>query len=149
MTPDHIWRAYCTATGHSGTYRGVDGFGDDPAMADALLTLVMDGTKRATCGLARDFTDELLPAPGDHWIITDGARAPRCIIRTTEVELVPIRDVTAEFAAIEGEGDKSIQYWKREHDAYFTRQGAREGFTYDDSMIGVCEQFECVWPPDR
>ena len=146
MTPDALWTAYCTATGHSGSPRGTDWFGDDPVMADTLLALVMDGTKRATCGLARDYADEPLPARGDHWIITDGARVPRCIIRTTRVELVPIREVTPEFAAIEGEGDGSLDYWKREHDAFFTRQAAREGFSYSDAMIGVCEQFECVWP---
>ena len=89
---------------------------------------------------------EPLPAPGDHWIITDGARVPRCILRTTNVELKPICEVDEEFARIEGEGDKSLAFWKRAHDAYFTRQGEREGFAYDNSMVGVCEQFERVWP---
>ena len=142
-----IWADYIAATGVTEPHRGTDWFGDTPDLADKLLALVMDGTKRATCCLARDFTTEPLPAPGDHWIITDGAHVPRCILRTTHVELKPIREVDAEFARIEGEGDKSLAYWKRAHDAYFTRQGEREGFTYDDSMVGVCEQFERVWPP--
>jgi len=115
-------------------------------MADELIQLVLNGTKRATCCLARDFSDEPLPAPGDLWIMTDSQTVPRCVIETTHVELTPIREVTAEFAFIEGEGDRSLTYWKREHDAYYTRQGAREGFIYDDSMIGVCEQFRCIWP---
>ena len=144
--PGQLWDAYCSATGHAGHYRDVDAFGDDPAIADALLALVLAGTKRATCSLARDYADAPLPAPGDHWVITDGAGVPRCIIRTTRVELVPIREVDAAFAAVEGEGDGSLAYWKREHDAYFARQARREGFAYDDGMVGVCERFACVWP---
>ena len=141
-----FWDAFCKETGHTGQPRGVDGFGDDPDMANELIELVIQGIKRATCCLARDFTDEPLPAPGDLWIMTDGQNTPRCIVETTHMELTPIREVKAEFAFIEGEGDKSLAYWKREHDAYYTRQGEREGFTYDDSMIGVCEQFRCIWP---
>ena len=144
-----FWNDFCQATGESRPLRGVDQFGDEPAMADELIQLVIDGTKRATCCLARDFTDEPLPTPGDLWIMTDGHAAPRCIIETTHVELKPIREVTAEFAFIEGEGDKSLAFWKAAHDAYYTRQGAREGFTYDDSMIGVCEQFRCIWPDKK
>ena len=145
---DAMWADYVAATGVIGTHRGTDWFGDTPELADQLLALVMDGTKRATCCLARDFADEPLPAPGDHWIITDGEHIPRCIIKTTHVELRPIREVDAAFARTEGEGDKSLAFWKSAHDAYFTRQGEREGFAYDDSMIGICEEFERVWPPD-
>ena len=143
-----LWDSYCTASGHSGPLPDVDWFGDTPALADELLTLVMNGTKRATCCLARDFSTETRPKPGDHWMITNGKHEPVCIIKTTQVDLVRICDVTAEFAEIEGEGDKSLAYWKREHDAYYARQAAREGFVYDDKMIGICEQFEKVWPRD-
>ena len=141
-----LWNDYCAATGHAGAPPVMDAFGDDPAMQDALLALVLDGTKRATCCLARDFAGGDAPRPGDHCIIMDGAGMPRCIIRTVSVTPTPIRDVTAEFAATEGEGDGSLAYWKREHDAFFTRQAAREGFGYHDGMTGLCEVFECVWP---
>jgi len=146
MTPDQIWSDYCSATGHSGTYRGVDAFGDGAALQNELLALVLDGTKQATCSLARDFNEERPPEPGDHWIITDGHNVPKAIIRTRSVEPRPIREVDETFARIEGEGDKSLKYWKQSHDAYFRHQGDREGFVYDDSMIGLCEQFDVVWP---
>lgn len=148
MSAQTLWDAYCAATGHSGELPEIDQFGDAAEMADELLVLVLRDIKRATCSLARDFSTQARPKRGDHWIITDGAGRASCIIRTTKIELVRICDVTAEFAFIEGEGDKSLSYWKREHDAYFTRQAASEGFVYDDKMIGVCEQFERVWPKD-
>jgi len=148
VTDRDFWQAYCDATGHTGRQPESDWFGDTPKMADELLALVLEGTKQATCCLARDFKTEARPKRGDHWIITNGQKQPTCIIKTTQVELMRICDVTAEFAQIEGEGDKSLAYWKREHDAYFTRQAAREGFVYDDKMIGICEIFEKVWPLD-
>lgn len=148
MTAEVMWEAYCSATGHQGELPTIDQFGDDPDMADVLLGLVLNGTKRATCCLARDFATADRPKPGDHWIITDGSGRATCIIQTTAVEFVRICDVTPEFAVIEGEGDKSLTYWKREHDAYFTRQAAAEGFACDDKMIGICEIFEKVWPRD-
>lgn len=146
MSAQKLWDAYCSATGHAGGLPESDQFGDTANMADELLALVMNGTKRATCCLARDFSSEARPKPGDHWIITDGKGCAACIIKTTEVELVRICDVTIDFAFTEGEGDKSLTYWKREHDAYFTRHASKEGFTYDDKMIGICETFEKVWP---
>lgn len=146
MSVQDLWDAYCAATGKSGPLPDIDQFGDNPDMADELLALVFTGTKRATCCLARDFSTQTRPKPGDHWIITDGAGRAACIIETTITELVRICDVTAEFAFAEGEGDKSLTYWKREHDAYFTRQAVSEGFTYNDKMIGICERFEKVWP---
>ena len=146
MSAQELWEAYCLATGYKGELPEIDQFGDDADMADALLALVLIDTKRATCCLARDFSTQSRPKPGDHWIITDGAGRAACIIRTTKVELVRICDVTEGFAFTEGEGDKSLSYWKLEHDAYYRRQAVSEGFVYDDKMIGICEEFERVWP---
>ena len=148
MSAQRLWKAYCSATGYEGPLPDIDQFGDTQALGDELLALVLDGTKRATCCLARDFSLETRPKPGDHWIITDGKGQASCIIKTTQIEFVRICDVTAEQAFIEGEGDKSLAYWKSEHDAYFTRQAAREGFRYDHKMIGIFERFEKVWPHD-
>lgn len=146
MSAQDLWDAYCAATEQSGPLPDVDQFGDTPVLADELLALVLNGTKRATCCLARDFSTQSRPKAGDRWIITDGAGRAACIIETKTTEMVRICDVTADFAFTEGEGDKSLAYWKREHDAYFKRQAASEGFTYDDKMIGICETFEKVWP---
>lgn len=146
MSAQALWDAYCAATEHVGPLPEIDQFGDTPEMADDLLALVLNGTKQATCSLARDYSTQTRPKAGDHWVITDGLGHAVCIIKTIKIELVRICDVTADFAFTEGEGDKSLAYWKREHDAYFTRQADSEGFTYDDKMIGICEIFEKVWP---
>ena len=40
-------------------------FGDTPQMADALLALVLAGTKTATCGALRDFPEGCAARPQD------------------------------------------------------------------------------------
>ena len=114
-------------------------------MQDDLLALVLAGTKRATASLARWYDAETLPKPGDLFLITDGRGAPACIIRTTQVDLVPVREVDAEFAYMEGEGDRSHAYWITEHRKFWTREAERYGFGYSDDLDVVCERFELVW----
>ena len=145
---ENLWHAYCAPTGKFGPCPPMDQFGDSKELGDELLALVLSGDKRATCELKIWFEnhDEELPKPGDHWIITDGSHIPKCIVRTTRVDILPVKNVDAKFALAEGEGDKTLEWWKEAHDAYYERQAKQDGFTYDDSMLCVAEHFELVWP---
>jgi len=119
-------------------------------LADELLALVLTGQKQATCELKHwfDSRDIELPKPGDHWIILNGKGEPRCIVETTRIDLCPVQDVDAKFAWDEGEGDRSLSYWKTAHDAYYHRQAKQDGFFYSEDMICVCERFKRGWPLD-
>ena len=145
-----FWGDFQAETGLPGFPRGVDAFGDSEALMDELLALVLIGQKRGTAGLARWFENDPdgPPKPGDLWIITDGRGKPACVIRTEKVDIVPVNQVTEEFAYIEGEGDRSLKWWLDAHNAYFEREAEREGFTYSDDMPVICEQFELVWQPE-
>ena len=69
------------------------------------------------------------------------------VIETKGVEVVLYDEVSAEFAAIEGEGDGSLAYWRRAHWAYFGRECARIARTPSLDMPVACERFELVYPP--
>ena len=142
-----FWGDFQESTGEPGFPRGVDAFGDSEALKDELLALVLIGRKQATAGLARWFDGDPdgPPKPGDLWIITDGRDQPACVIRTVKVDIQPITEVSEEFAYIEGEGDRSLDWWLDAHRAYFEREAAREGFVYTEDMDLICEQFELVW----
>lgn len=118
-------------------------FGDNPEMADELASLVVAGTKTATAAALADYesADEPLPRSGDLFIVLDGAGAPRALIRTTGVRVVPFDEVDAAHAAAEGEGDGSLEFWRAGHRAYFERT---VGFSED--MPVVLEQFEVLYP---
>ena len=140
-----MWADYVAATGVGGGYTAW-GFGDDgkPDLMTKLGLLVRDGPKRATTGREDDFDEaEPIPSPGDHSIILDGDGHPLCIIRTTSVEIRPFGQVDAQFAWDEGEGDRSLEDWRRGHIWYF----ASVGTPIDDSTRLVLERFAKVWPP--
>jgi uncharacterized protein YhfF len=58
--------------------------------------------------------------------------------------VLPFDEVTAEYAAIEGEGDGSLAYWREAHRAFFGRECERIGRQPVDSMPVVCSIFEVV-----
>ncbi len=123
-------------------------FGTGGAMADELLGLVLEGRKRATAGALWTYEHDGDPVPqiGDHSVILDGAGTARCVIRTTDVAVVAFCEVAADFAASEGEGDLSLEYWREGHWKYFTRELASFGRTAEQDMPVVCERFEVVFP---
>ena len=141
-----MWAAYVAATGATGPYVAW-GFADDsnPELMTKLGLLVRDGPKRATAGREDDFSPEgeKLPEPGDLNVILDGEGHPICIIRTTSVEIREFGKVDAQFAWDEGEGDRSLQWWRDAHIRYF----AGVGTPIDDSTPIVMERFAKVWPP--
>ena len=105
------------------------------------------GRKRATAGAlwACDLENEQLPHVGDFSVITDWEGRARCVIRTTSVEIVAFDAVTPEFAATEGEGDGSLEYWRGAHWAFFTRELRGTGREPRPDMPIVCERFEVVF----
>lgn len=146
-----FWAAYRAAAGLGHDRYDVVAMGDSPALADELLALILAGTKRATASLDRDYGEGRAPRPaaGDHVVVLDGAGAPRCIWRTTEVSIRPLIAVDDAFAHDEGEGDRSRAFWLAAHRGYFARQAAREGFAMTDQEPVVFERFRLVWPtPD-
>ena len=86
-------------------------FDDNERDANALGTLVLSGQKRATAGLlwTYELTNKPLPMIGALSVVTDWHGTPLCVIQSTHVEIVPFDSVSDSFAAIEGEGDKSLR----------------------------------------
>lgn len=117
--------------------------------ADKLAELVLRGEKRgtATSLWSIEAEGESLPFAGELSIITNWNGEAQCIIETVVVEIVPFKEVTAEFAATEGEGDKSLDYWRRVHREVFTQELNELSLMFSEEMPVLCETFEVVWPP--
>lgn len=124
-------------------------FGDSPALADELGALVLAGLKTATAGLvwAFEHDNEPLPRPGDYSIILNGQGEPLCIIQTTRVDIVPFNAIEAEQAYLEGEGDRTLDYFRNAHEQFFKRECARIGREFAWDMPVVCERFRLVSNP--
>lgn len=147
-----LWAAYAAA--HPAAVAAapehtVESFGDSARLADELLGLVLTGRKRATAELVAEFTasGQPLPRVGGHWIACDGAGTPTVVLRSTELRLGPSTSCDAAFAADEGEDDRTLESWRREHHRYWQRTCAARGATWSEDDEVVFERFRVVWPP--
>jgi uncharacterized protein YhfF/ribosomal protein S18 acetylase RimI-like enzyme len=114
-----------------------------------LLALVKTGLKRATSS-ARDLygPDEEKPFAGSVSLITYGNGLPGCIIETEEVLHRNFLTVTEEEARLEGEGDLSLAYWRREHEKHFRREYAQWEKTFSFHIPIVYERFRVIFNED-
>lgn len=124
-------------------------FGDSAALADELCALVVQGVKTATADLVWtvEFEGRSVPKTGDTSVILDGQGEAVCIIQMTTVRILPYDNVPPEFAYDEGEGDRSLAYWRDAHWRYFSRRCAEMGREPMLSMPVVCEHFRVLYRP--
>lgn len=120
-------------------------FCDNEKDANECARLVSQGEKRATATSRWWFeaNNQELPRVGDCFIVTDWGGIAVCVVEIEKIEVIPFNKVTSEFAAIEGEGDKSLRYWKKVHWDYYHRESADSTFEPSVDMLIVCEYF-CV-----
>lgn len=152
-TIDTFWTAYLNSLpeGTPLPPKGYEawGFGRTPELASRLGALVVQGTKTATTSLfwCYEAENEPLPEPGDLSLIIDGNGEPLCIIETTEIVVKPFNEVDASFAWDEGEGDRSLAYWRGVHWEVFAEDCADLGREPEETMLVVCERFRKLYPP--
>lgn len=144
MTAQEMWDLFSTAQNITAEFDAW-AFGDD---ADGLADLVSRGIKRATTSLHLwyELENEPLPQAGEYSVILNGREEAVCVIQTTGVTVTPYQEVDASFACLEGEGDRSLAYWRRVHEAFFTGELKEAGMSFDPSMKVVCEEFIKVYP---
>jgi uncharacterized protein YhfF len=114
--------------------------------SDHITELAIKGIKRATTHLKIDFEINDVPrrCTGDYWMILWENLTPAVIVKLVNVEECAFRDVSAAFAAREGEGDGSLEFWKNCHEEYFKLQLADWNRDWSEDLVVVLESFEVV-----
>lgn len=110
-----------------------------------LNDLVLCGRKHATAGLLEhdyEAESEALEHVGEHLALLDDHDAKLAEVEVTAVEVVPLREVTWQFADAEGEGFRSVTHWREIHTRYWSAQG----HTVDDDTSVVCLWFRLAGP---
>lgn len=122
-------------------------FCDNKKDADECVRLVLSGKKRATSPSIWELqlTNEKIPEVGDLNLITNWDGIAQCIIQTVSVTIVPFDEVKSEYPALEGEGDGSLKYWRKVHQAYYERVLEGSNYQFEKDMPVVFEQFEVVY----
>lgn len=144
MTAQEMWKNDCLVEKVSGEYQAW-AYGDAP---DALAELTQRGIKTATSSAYAIYKQEgeKLPQAGEYSVILNDREEAVCIIRTEKVTICPFSQVSEEHAWKEGEGDRSLEYWRDVHRKFFTGELQTVGMAFDEEMPVVCEEFVCVFP---
>ena len=124
----------------------VDGYGDSAELSKELLDIIKSGRKRAGTGLlwAYEHDREPIAKTGDIEIVIDHRNEPALITRIVKSEIVAFIEVSAEYAAVEGEGDGSLEYWRKGHWNFFSRECRRIGREPTETMPVNCNVFEVL-----
>lgn len=143
---NQMWEAYRRANPKAPENYEAWAFGDSKEMADELAELVLNGTKTTT---ASNYTmykeDEPLPYVGLHNIVLDGDGRAVAIVETTSVETVPFDEVTEEHAYLEGEGDRTLRYWREAHEDFFKKEFKEVNQEFHNKIPVVCERFKVIF----
>ena len=145
MTPEQLWNEYKTINPAIGDDIDAWAFGVEP---DQLADLVLKGEKTATASAydLYQIDGEPIPQAGTFDVILDGQGQAVCIIKVTKVTVVPFNQVSAEHAFKEGEEDKSLAYWRKVHEEFFTEWMAEAGLAFSEETGVVLEEFCKVYP---
>ena len=108
---------------------------------DKLIELVLNGTKKATTSLLNEYKEkEELPKTGDLGILIFDNEKKACVTKVTKVSILEFRNVTDELAFIEGEGDKTLSYYRKEHIKIFKKIDP----SFNENSKIVFEEFEVL-----
>lgn len=146
MTEKEMWRAF-TARNPQASEAEYDAWCYGSEAADTLAELTRDGVKTATASAypLYELEGEPLPAEGEYNVILRRDGRAVCVTRTTRISLCPFHEVSPLHAWLEGEGDRSLRYWREVHEAFFTEELAQAGLKFTQDLMVVCEEFEVVF----
>lgn len=145
MTPQEMWNAYKQINPSIGDEIDAWAFGVEP---DLLAELVFKGEKTATASAYDLYAvdNDPLPLEGTFDVVLDSQDQAVCIIEITKVSVQPFHQVSADHAYKEGEGDKSLAYWRQVHEEVFTEWMSEVGLTFTPDSKVVLEEFHKVYP---
>ena len=145
MTLQEMWNKYKQTNPSIGDEIDAWAFGVE---SDILADLVLKGEKTATASAYDLYAveDEPLPQEGKFDVILDSQNQAVCIVEITRVSVQPFHQVSAQHAFKEGEGDKSLAYWRQVHEDCFAEWLREAGLTFTPESKVVLEEFRKVYP---
>jgi len=101
-------------------------FGNPGASREKLISLILDGNKRATAGTLEwdyDAENEPIETVGEQLAVIDNQNRHIATIQATKVEIRKFIDVPDEFALAESEGDVTGDDFRASHFKYWSDLG--------------------------
>lgn len=144
MTAEEMWKLFSDRNGIKSKEYEAWAFGDD---SDKLADLTVNGIKTATCSAYCWYEngEEELPKVGEYSVILNSKDDAVCVIKTNKVYIERFKNISSEHAYKEGEGDRSLEYWRQVHRDFFAKELIEIGRNFSEDMELVCEEFEVVF----
>ncbi len=120
-------------------------------LRDQLVAAILAGEKTSTTSLVVEYEHDGEPVPevGHRSVVVDSAGRPVAVIETTDVRVLPLRDIDLAHAADEGEGYETVAAWREAHERFWHSSEMRAylgdpTFTIGDETPAVAERFRVV-----
>ena len=147
MTAEEMWGIFAKENNIENEEYEAWAYGDDP---DTLAELTVKGIKTATCSAYYGYENEgeELPKEGEYSVILNSKDEAVCVTKNVRVYIERFKDISREHAYKEGEGDRSLEYWRKVHIDFFTKELGEAGVEFNEDMKVVCEEFTVVFKGD-
>lgn len=122
-------------------------FAGNKEITDELLSLYLIGKKTAGSSVVEDFLSagDQLPQIGNYWIFLNSKEVPSCILKTINTKIHKFNDVPVEIAVAEGEGDLTLEYWRKVHGGLYIPYLTLWGLNDINEANVITEFFEVVY----
>lgn len=146
MKAEQMWKLYAERHQIDAPYEAW-AFCGGGEVGDQLARLVLEGKKTATASalIAYQTEGDEPPTEGCYSVVLFDNGEAACIIRTVAVSIVPFNQVSERHAYLEGEGDRSLAYWRTVHREAFEPDYEMAGLKFDENGMCVLEEFEVVY----
>lgn len=154
MTAEELWKEFCEKKNIdiNTPYEAWAFCGGGP-VGDELADLVIAGKKFGTASAYDEYAieDELdeIPKVGDYSVIIKDDEEAVCVIRNYEVYIRAFGEVPPFHAFSEGEGDRSLKYWREVHKEAFEEGLDECGIELTEDSLVICEKFSVEYIPGK
>jgi uncharacterized protein YhfF len=118
--------------------------GSAPEHADEGAALILNGAKTLTSSPFWDYPDGKIPFVGGLSVLLDGSQKPRGIVETTDIEIMPFAAITEEMARAYGEGERTVEWWRRVMGEYYRASASRHTMAFTGDTLLIWEWFIVV-----
>ena len=153
MTEKELWAEFCSKKNIDiNTPYEAWGFGGvEENDTDKLAELVLQGKKFGTASsydeyVMEDITDEI-PKVGDYSVILNSKDEAICVIKDYDVYIRSFGDVPPFHAYAEGEGNRSLEYWRNVHTSFFKECLDETDMPFNQESKIICEKFSVEYIP--
>ncbi len=148
MTAEKMWDEFIKIDNKAEGYEAWVFGGTTEDMPNILAKLVKNGIKTATASAYPMYLhfNESLPKVNGYNVILNTENQAVCITKTTKVYTTPFNEVSESHAFLEGEGDRTLNFWRLVHEKFFTSELKEIGLVFRQDMLVVCEEFQVVYP---